>query len=208
MAKIRRSRFLLGAHGLAILRDWPRSEDAVGLRVAELVKLAKNLETHPLNVEVELDQMEVSSGYEAWAETYDNPNNALINAEEPAVHGLLEKISTGMALDAACGTGRYAAYFRERGLKVAAVDASAAMLSKALKKVPTAHFALAELSSLPFGSGSFDVAVCALALDHCRDLSRPVSELSRVLKRDAYLVVSRVSSRQCDRRWWCVLQQS
>jgi ubiquinone/menaquinone biosynthesis C-methylase UbiE len=190
MPKVRRSHFLIGAHGLAVLREWPRGEDAVSSRVAELVRLAKNLDAHPLNALVELYEMDVPSGYGAWAATYDDANNALINVEEPAVHGLLEKIQGGAALDAACGTGRYAMYFRERGFKVAAVDASPAMMSKALQKVPTATFALADLSSLPFASGSFDVAVCALALDHCRDLSAPVDELSRVLKSDGHLVIS------------------
>jgi ubiquinone/menaquinone biosynthesis C-methylase UbiE len=190
MAKVRRSHFLIGAHGLAVLREWLRGEDAVSSRVAELVRLAKNLAAHPLNVVVELDELDVSAGYGAWAPTYDDPNNALINVEEPAVRSLLDKIPAGTALDAACGTGRYASYFRERGFKVVAVDASTAMMSKAVQKIPTAAFALADLSSLPFASGSFDVAVCALALDHCRDLSAAVDELSRALKRDGHLVIS------------------
>lgn len=190
MPKVRRSHFLLGAHGLAVLRGWMRGESAVGSRVSELLKLAKELDRHPLTVEMDLDELDVSSGYALWSETYDGPNNALICVEEPAVQKFLERLPIGIALDAACGTGRYTLHLRKRGFRVIAVDGSASMLSKALKKVPSAEFALADVSSLPFANGSFDLAICALALDHCPSLGDSVAELSRVLKRNGHLLIS------------------
>ena len=190
MPKVNRSHFLLGAHGLAVLRGWTRGEEAVGARVDELLRLVKELDAHPLNAESEIDELDVSSGYALWSDTYDQPNNPLISLEEPVVLGLLQGLPRGTALDAACGTGRYALYLRELGFNVVAVDRSAAMLSKARSKVPSARFALADISALPVTSGSVDVAVCALALDHCPNLTASVIELSRVLKPDGHLVVS------------------
>ena len=189
MPKVRRSHFLLGAHGLAVLRGWMLGENAVGSRVSELLKLTKELDRHPLSVEMDLDELDVLPGYTLWSETYDGPNNALISVEEPAVQSILDGFPIGTALDTACGTGRYTFHLRERGFNVAAVDGSPAMLSKAIEKVPSAQFALADVSSLPFSEGLFDVALCALALDHCSNLGASVAELSRVLKRNGHLVI-------------------
>lgn len=95
MPKIRRSVFLLETHGLAVLRGWMRGEEVVGPRVRELLKLAEGLSQHPLNVEIDLDEMDVSSGYAAWSETYDGPNNPLISADEPAVRSTVDPLPLG-----------------------------------------------------------------------------------------------------------------
>jgi len=66
----------------------------------------------------------VVSGYQLWADTYDDFHNLLVAVEGPIVRQLIDSVPPGRALDAACGTGRYARYLSERGREVSAVDLS------------------------------------------------------------------------------------
>jgi hypothetical protein len=54
-------------------------------------------------------ELDLDTGYETWAPTYDTIANALIRAEEPLVAEAVRDVAPGRALDAACGTGRHAA---------------------------------------------------------------------------------------------------
>jgi hypothetical protein len=56
-----------------------------------------------------------STGYRQWSATYDEPRNTLFDFDEPIVHEILDALTVGRALDAACGTGRYAAHPAARG---------------------------------------------------------------------------------------------
>ena len=54
-----------------------------------------------------------------------------------------------MALDAACGTGRFAEFLARRGHQVIGVDSSPDMLAHARRRVPDGEFHVAELDRLP-----------------------------------------------------------
>src|SRR4051812_40683993 len=73
------------------------------------------------------------------------------------------------ALDAACGTGRHAAFLVEQGSDVVGIDCSAPMLAVARAKLPTTRFDIGDLEALPLEDATVDVAVCALALCHLSD---------------------------------------
>ena len=96
----------------------------------------------------------------------------------------------GTALDAACGTGRHAAYLASLGHKVVGVDSSLEMLTAARAKVPQGDFRLADLHYLPLPDHRVDVVVCALALTHVPDLLPVLSEFERVLRPGGHLVIS------------------
>ena len=64
------------------------------------------------------------------------------------------------------------------------------MLARAREKVPAARFAAGDLASLDFPDGTFDLAVCALALDHCTDLCRCVDEITRVVRPGGAVIIS------------------
>jgi SAM-dependent methyltransferase len=163
--------YVLGVDGLALLRQWlignPAASEA---RLDELVRHAATLGRLPLAESFAVPEVEVAAAYERWAETYDGTPNSLIVLEERAVRPLLAETPPGSALDAACGTGHYAAYLRRLGHEVIGIDASPAMLNEARGKVPDAQFRLGELAALPLEAASVDLAVCALALTHCADL--------------------------------------
>ncbi|MEJ7630043.1 MAG: class I SAM-dependent methyltransferase [Nocardioidaceae bacterium] len=97
---------------------------------------------------------------------------------------------TGLALDAACGTGRHTEYLASLGHSIIGVDTSPEMLANARAKVPSGEFHCGDLHSLPTADAQVDVVVCALALMHVPDLDAAFAEFVRVLKPGGHLVVS------------------
>jgi SAM-dependent methyltransferase len=97
----------------------------------------------------------------------------------------------GVALDAACGTGRFAEFLR-RGHQVIGVDSSPDMLAYARRRVADGEFLLGELHQLPLPDDSVDVVVCALALVHVARLEPVLAEFARVLRPGGDLIISDV----------------
>jgi SAM-dependent methyltransferase len=192
MAGIRFAHWVVGAAGMGVLRGWLGADRAaVDARVADVERLLRTRDQDPLlALELHAPEVDAVTGYAAWAGTYDVLPNPLIRAEEPAVRRLLEQEPPGRALDAACGTGRHAAFLASRGHRVVGVDASAPMLAHARTRVPRATFAVGSLVALPIPDASVDVAVCALALMHLPDIRPAVAELARVLRPGGLLVLS------------------
>ena len=65
----------------------------------------------------------------------------------------------GLVVDAACGTGRYAAHLAARGRDVVGVDIAAEMLAIAEARVPTGRFVVGDLCALPLATASMTGAV-------------------------------------------------
>jgi SAM-dependent methyltransferase len=61
-----------------------------------------------------------TEAYASWADYYDEPGNQLIDLEQPVVREILDDLPPGVALDAACGTGRHSAYLASLGHTVIA----------------------------------------------------------------------------------------
>ena len=75
-----------------------------------------------------------TEGYGSWAEFYDEAANELIDVEQPIVQGILDGLPRGVALDAACGTGRHTTYLASLGHAVIGVDSSSAMLERGTRE--------------------------------------------------------------------------
>ena len=182
--------YLVGLEGLALLRGWAGDFDRgfVHERLAELRRLLddERLAAHP---GVDVRRGTSVSGYRDWASTYDEPNT-LFSAEEPVMHEILEAVSPGVALDAACGTGRYARWLSARGHQVIGVDSSPDMLGVARAHLPAADFRLGDLAALPLEDDSVDLAVSAIALSHVADLGPVFAELARVVRPGGHVVIS------------------
>jgi ubiquinone/menaquinone biosynthesis C-methylase UbiE len=80
------------------------------------------------------------------------------------MHQIIDAVAPGDALDAACGTGRYAEYLAGRGHRVVGVDSSPDMLARARARVPSGEFVLGDLRRLPLPDSSVDLIVSGLAL--------------------------------------------
>ena len=184
--------YLLGLEGTALLRAYGGAYDRefAEQRVASIRRLL----TEPA---LQADGVAPASvgtvdGYRVWSATYDEPGNGLFGFEEPFVHGIVDGLPPGTALDVACGTGRHSAYLAAHGHTVTGVDSSPDMLAHAGVKVPAARFVEGGVTALPLPDDHADLAICALALAHLPDLRPAFAELARVLRPGGHLIVTDV----------------
>jgi SAM-dependent methyltransferase len=184
--------YLLGLEGVALLRTFTGDFDREfgDARIAEIRRL---LDSPTMAVDgVDATQVDTVEGYRIWSTIYDEPGNGLYPYEEPIVREIIDGVPAGVALDAACGTGRYAEYLATRGHRVIGVDSSPEMLARAAKRVHEGDLRQGDLLRLPLQDHDVDLVVCALALTHVPDLAPVLSEFARVLRRGGHLVISDV----------------
>ncbi len=182
--------YILGVHGLALLRNWARGGEAAHHAVHKLIEFTSQYGDSTERFARDVTESDVRAGYAAWSASYDQPGNPLVSAEDPIVREMIDSVAPGRALDAACGTGRHASYLAERGFKVSGIDASPEMLALARAKVPQAALEIGEVTRLAFGAATFDLLVCALALDHVSDLAGAINEFARVTRPGGCIVIS------------------
>lgn len=182
--------YLIGLEGVALLRAFAgeHDEEFVAARLAEIRELLDRADE--LGSGGAAAELTSAEAYRSWAAAYDQPGNQLLDIEGPLVRSLLDDLPVGVALDAACGTGRHAEYLARLGHTVIGVDSSEEMLAIARAKVPSGRFVSGELESLPVPDDHVDVVVCALALSHVPDLEPVFAEFARVLRPGGSLVVS------------------
>ncbi|MET9539700.1 class I SAM-dependent methyltransferase [Streptomyces sp. NPDC006553] len=136
-----------------------------------------------------------SNDYDTFAEAYaaENENN-LVNAfyERPAMLALAGDVAGRRILDAGCGAGSLSAALRERGAVVTGVDASAAMLALARRRLgeDTALHVADLRDPLPFDDGAFDDVAASLVLHYLEDWGPTLAELRRVLRPGGRLIAS------------------
>ncbi|MGH3504265.1 MAG: class I SAM-dependent methyltransferase [Nocardioidaceae bacterium] len=182
--------YLLGLEGIALLHAFAGEYDR-DFTEARLAEIRDLLDAGPeLGEGAATAEMSTPDGYHRWAESYDAPGNQLIDLEQPIVREILDGLAPGMALDAACGTGRHSECLKTLGHKVVGVDTSPDMLAKARARVPGVDFREGDLHDLPLPDNHFDVVVCALALTHVPDLASVLAEFVRVLRPGGHLLVS------------------
>src|SRR5919109_4829193 len=132
--KTNRAAIELGFAGLALLRSFPSGNPTDLLK--EMIEKLKQKDW--ADDEIEIEEFDTQAGYKLWAETYDALSNPLLDLEEPVVRSMIDRLPPGVTIDAACGTGRHAAYLLERAHSVVAIDSSESMLAKARERVPAA----------------------------------------------------------------------
>ena len=185
--------YLLGLEGIALLDAWAGDHDRAftDARLAEIRRLLDDERLRGRGVLAE--RVSAVTAYEQQSVGYDaRAGGGLFAADEPVVAGYLDSRAPGVALDAACGTGRFAEFLARRGHQVIGVDSSPDMLAHARRRVPDGEFHLAELDRLPLPDDSADVIVCALALVHVPRLQPVLAEFARVLRPGGDLVISDV----------------
>lgn len=183
--------YLLGLEGLALLDGWvgDRDEAFTRARIADVRRLLDDDRLQDRGVHVE--PVDAATAYRQQAPGYDaGEGGGLFALDEPLVAEFLAGRPAGVALDAACGTGRFAELLHAAGHRVVGVDASEDMLAIARERVPEGTFHVGALDHLPLADDSVDVIVCALALVHVPDLGPVIAELARVLRPGGDLVIS------------------
>ncbi|TDD51218.1 class I SAM-dependent methyltransferase [Nonomuraea terrae] len=181
--------YVLGLQGMALMRSFTGEHGRafVETRVAEIRELLDDESLADAGVDVA--RVETVDGYRIWSQTYDGPNSAF-DYDEPIVNEIVAELPAGVALDAACGTGRFAAALAARGHRVLGVDSSPDMLERARVRVPDGDFRLGDLRRLPVDDDSVDLVVCPLALAHVPDLDPVLAEFGRVLRPGGHVITS------------------
>jgi demethylmenaquinone methyltransferase/2-methoxy-6-polyprenyl-1,4-benzoquinol methylase len=102
----------------------------------------------------------------------------------------LAKVNAGCgALDVCCGTGDLAEALSRAGAKVVGCDFSPEMLRVAKDRQPKIDYQQADALQLPFKDAHFDTVTIGYGLRNLADLQKGISELLRVLKGDAVLII-------------------
>ncbi|QFY13818.1 methyltransferase domain-containing protein [Nonomuraea phyllanthi] len=181
--------YVLALEGIALMRSYTGEHDRAFVE-ARLAEIRKFLDDDSLaDAAVEVMRVDTVEGYRIWSQTYDGPNTAF-DLDEPFIREIVDALPAGDALDAACGTGRLAAYLAGRGHRVRGVDSSPDMLERARLRVPQAEFLQGDLSSLPVPDASVDLVVCSLALTHVPVLDPVLAEFARVLRPGGHVVLA------------------
>lgn len=133
-------------------------------------------------------ELPAPEAYALWAASYaPEPHTPLMEIEQGAVLALLPELAGRRAADLACGSGRYLRLLAERKARCLGCDLSGAMLARARTIAPVAR---ADLRSLPFAAGAFEVAVCGLALGDVGELTAALGEAARILVRGGVFLAS------------------
>ena len=183
--------YLLGLEGIALLDAWAGDHDRAftDARLAEIRRLLDDEKLRDCGVLAE--RVSTVTAYRQQSAGYDaEAGGGLFAADEPVVAECLHGRTPGVALDAACGTGRFAEFLAKRGHRVIGVDSSPDMLAHARRRVPDGEFYVGDLDRLPLADDSVDVVVCSLALVHVPDLQPVLAEFARVLRPGGDLVIS------------------
>jgi 2-polyprenyl-3-methyl-5-hydroxy-6-metoxy-1,4-benzoquinol methylase len=111
-----------------------------------------------------------------------------------------EQLPCAAFLDAGCGDGRYFAALAGRlPERIAGVDISERILETARATAARAgaqpELAQANVESLPFAAGDFDVVLCTQVIEHVVDAAAAVRELARVLRSGGVLLLSTDNAR-------------
>ncbi|MES1246263.1 MAG: class I SAM-dependent methyltransferase [Actinomycetota bacterium] len=94
------------------------------------------------------------------------------------------------ALDAGTGTGALALALAPAVREVVGVDVVPALLERARERAPAnATFVEGDMTALPFGDGSFDLAGTLRTLHHVHRPELAVAELARVTRRGGHVLV-------------------
>jgi SAM-dependent methyltransferase len=186
-AHFRLGDYLIGVEGLAILRESQRAQfDRMQQRRGEIQAILAGYEQEPLSTPRDLPEANLDEGYTTWSETYDHPDDLdpdpIQATEGPVMRAFIDGLPDGPVLDLACGTGRHTAYIAEKGHEVLGIDANAAMLEHAKKKLPDVEFKQGDLTKIPVDDASYQSVTCGLAFGHLPEIDAAVAELARVLK--------------------------
>ncbi|MFL6002745.1 MAG: class I SAM-dependent methyltransferase [Nocardioides sp.] len=181
--------YLLGLQGIALMKAFAGEYDRQFTRdrMAEVRQLLNDAELWGDGVD--LAPIPTAEGYDVWAPSYDTPDNPFFAMDEAALLPILDALPPGDAIDAMCGTGRYAAHLAARGHAVRGFDTSPGMLEVAQSKLPGVPFGIADVCDLPVPDGCADVMVNALSLCHAEALGPVFEEAARVLRPGGHLLV-------------------
>ena len=133
----------------------------------------------------DLPTLPARDAYAQWADIYDSNDNATRDADAALLRAQDLPLDGATVVEFGAGTGKNTAYLAEHAARVTALDFSPAMLAKARARLTAPHVTFIEhniTQHWPVESGSADVVVGNLVLEHIRDLTPVMAEIRRVLR--------------------------
>lgn len=106
--------------------------------------------------------------------------------------GLAEILQIGAddtVLDIACGTGEWLTVCAEKGASVSGIDISSKAIAICQRQFISGEFLCQPAETLPYPNDSFDVVTCLGSLEHFLDQGKSISEISRVAKANARILI-------------------
>lgn len=128
---------------------------------------------------------EVAEAYDRWSRRYDDDQNATRDLDARVVRQSPLPLSGARVLELGCGTGKNSEWLATHARELVALDFSPGMLDVARRRVRAAHVRFVEhdiTRPWPVESGSCDVVVGNLVLEHVRDLEPIYAEAARALR--------------------------
>lgn len=119
------------------------------------------------------------AGAEAWVDLVRDPPHR--HEEHDSVIRELLPAPGGLALDVACGEGRFTRELAARGFDAVGLDRSEKLIAAAREADPGGSYVVAEADALPFDEGSARLVLCVNALMHVVALDDALREFARVL---------------------------
>ena len=127
-------------------------------------------------------------------ELYSSPNFLVRFVHTQRLDAFVRLLPQGRknVLDAGCGEGQLIERMKRASpdSRYVGVDVTEVALVKAHKRCPFASFHKADITSLPFKDGTFDVIVCTEVIEHVPEYRDVLLELARVLKPGGLLLIS------------------
>jgi ubiquinone/menaquinone biosynthesis C-methylase UbiE len=109
--------------------------------------------------------------------------------------------NSGTYLDIGCGTGNYTIEFSKRGVHMVGIDPSEAMLSIARSRTSDVEWKNGKAENIPLEAESVDGILAILTTHHWSNQDKGYTELGRVMKKGARLVIFTATPEQMRGYW-------
>lgn len=145
------------------------------------------------------------AGAAEYARLYEGSSSCsrFFNERLRIVTKIIGNITNGKLLDVGCGPGVLLSRLAWSGLKVSGVDCSPEMITEAKKRTrgTDVHLMIGRAEALPFKDRTFDVVLALGVLEYLPDVMNGLTEIARVAKPDAVIVVSMLNADSVYRSW-------
>ncbi|HUV44879.1 MAG TPA: class I SAM-dependent methyltransferase [Dehalococcoidales bacterium] len=137
-----------------------------------------------------------TSGWEhIYRQSPAHQDRKIPHEDVESLHRLFHKNGARRVLDLGCGNGRHLVYFASLGYGMYGLDYAPTALRLAGKWLAerrlSAEMACADMTAIPFRSGSFDAVISFQVINHgtLDDIRRTTGEIHRILRDDGWLFV-------------------
>lgn len=131
--------------------------------------------------------------YNSVANEYSNEKhhpttNILKKIEEFNTKDILKNKSFDTVIDIGCGDGNFLTYVNAKN-KIG-IDLSINMINRHYSKLPEANYLIGNFSETILKTSCADLVHCSFLLDHIMDVDEFLSEVNRIMKKDAIFILS------------------